>query len=93
MSDPVSATKRRRRSSSGYGRRSGDSTIVPSDPIVSIYPQPMDARRAREETVRARRLRKKLPPGHPYRNLPLWVPYWLARLINNSAPSSKPAQD
>ncbi len=94
MPDPVIATRRRRRrSGSGYGRLATDSVIVPSDPIVSIYPQPMDSKRAREEAVRARRLRKKLPLGHPYRNLPLWLPYWLVRLINNSAPSSKPAND
>jgi len=53
----------------------------------------MDVKRAKDETVRARRLGKKLPPGHPYRNLPLWVPYWLARLINNSAESSRPKKD
>ena len=93
MTEPVSASKRRRRSGSEYSRQSGKRAIVPTDPIVSIYPQPMDAMRAREETVRARRLGKKLPPGHPYRRLPLWVPYWLARLINNSAPSSKPRPD
>ncbi len=90
MSQSTSATRRRRRSGSEYSRQTGERGIIPSDPIVSIYPQPMDAERAREETVRARRLGKKLPLGHPYRRLPLWVPYWLARLINNSAPSSKP---
>ncbi len=64
--------------------------LRPHDPIVSIYPLPLDAALAREEAQKARRLRKKLPPGHPYRKLPLWTPYWLARLISNAAPSSRP---
>ncbi|MBZ9937945.1 hypothetical protein LB518_16715 [Mesorhizobium sp. BR1-1-16] len=88
MPDSITATRRRRRSRSSGN--SGEKALTPSDPIVSIYPLPMDAKRAKDETVRARRLGKKLPFGHPYRRLPLWVPYWLARLINNSAPSSKP---
>ncbi|SHG90894.1 hypothetical protein SAMN02745157_5049 [Kaistia soli DSM 19436] len=88
MSDPTSAT--RRRHSSRSSKTSSGKTLVPSDPIVSVYPLPMDAKRAKDEAVRARRLGKRLPVGHPYRRLPLWVPYWLARLINNSAPSSKP---
>ncbi|HWJ72955.1 MAG TPA: hypothetical protein VNX29_07305 [Kaistia sp.] len=88
MPDSATATRRRRRSRPSGS--SGEKTLTPSDPIVSIYPLPMDAKRAKDETVRARRLGKKLPVGHPYRRLPLWVPYWLARLINNSAPSSKP---
>lgn len=88
MSQQSNGSGRRRRGNSSA--RSGDQSIMPTDPIVSIYPQPMDVKRAKDETVRARRLGKKLPVGHPYRRLPLWVPYWLARLINNSAPSSKP---
>jgi hypothetical protein len=64
--------------------------LRPADPIVSLYPLPLSPERARDEAKRARRLRKKLPLGHPYRNLPLWVPYWLGRILNRSAPSSKP---
>ncbi len=64
--------------------------LRPHDPIVSVYPLPLDADMARDEASRARRLRKRLPPGHPYRRLPLWTPYWLARLINGSARSSRP---
>jgi len=66
------------------------SKLRPHDPIVSVYPLPLDAMLARDEAHKARRLRKRLPPGHPYRRLPLWMPYWLARFINGSAPSSRP---
>ncbi len=64
--------------------------LRPHDPIVSVYPLPLGATLAREEAVKARRLNKKLPPGHPYRALPLWTPYWLARLLSSSAESSRP---
>lgn len=66
--------------------------LRPHDPIVSIYPLPLDAALARDEAAKARRLRKRLPPGHPYRRMPLWTPYWLARLIAGSAPSSRPRE-
>lgn len=52
--------------------------VTPVDPVVSIYPQPMSARRARFEGKRARRQGIKLPIGHPYRSLPLWLPYFIA---------------
>jgi hypothetical protein len=67
--------------------------LRPYDPIVSLYPLPLSPERARDEAKRARRLGKKLPLGHPYRGLPLWLPYGLARLINRSASSSKPDPD
>jgi len=64
--------------------------LRPHDPIVSVYPLPLAAQEARDEARKARRLRKRLPPGHPYRRLPLWMPYGLARLIAGSDPSSRP---
>lgn len=83
------------RTSQGRKRRSsrqstGSQPLLPDDPIVSVYPLPLDGTRARDEAARARRLGKKLPVGHPYRRLPLWVPYGLGRLINRSAASSRP---
>jgi hypothetical protein len=44
------------------------------------YPEPMSARRARFEAGRARYHGVLLPTGHPYSQLPLWVPYLVARL-------------
>ncbi len=91
----VAQTRATRRRSQGRssGSRPPERGLEPTDPIVSVYPLPLDAKRARDEANRARRLGKKLPIGHPYRRLPLWLPYWLARLINGSAPSSKPKND
>lgn len=44
------------------------------------YPEPMSARRARYEAGRARHYGVVLPAGHPYSELPLWVPYLVARV-------------
>lgn len=82
--------RRRRRIGSGSVSPIPGRGLEPSDPIVSLYPLPLTEERAKDEAVRARRLNKKLPRGHPYRRLPLWVPLWLARLLAGSAPSSKP---
>lgn len=89
MPEQTRATRRRSQGRSS-GSRPADRGLEPTDPIVSVYPLPLDVKRARDEANRARRLGKKLPIGHPYRGLPLWLPYWLARLINGSAASSKP---
>ncbi|SHG05738.1 hypothetical protein SAMN02745157_3482 [Kaistia soli DSM 19436] len=59
-------------------------SVSPVDPAVSIYPLPMSARRARFEARNARRHRLKLPKGHPYRSLPIWIPYKLAIIISRS---------
>jgi hypothetical protein len=53
----------------------------PIDPFVSIYPLQLSPRRARFEARRARKLRLRLPPGHPYDGLPSWAPYWVAAII------------
>ncbi len=41
----------------------------------------MSAKRAQFEARNARRQRLTLPKGHPYRRLPVWVPYGLAKLL------------
>jgi len=64
--------------------------LRPIDPLVSRYPLPLSAERARREAMQARRNRLKLPKGHPYRWLPTWVPYGLARTLSGSARSSLP---
>ena len=64
-------------------------SVRPVDPAVSIYPLPMSARRARFEAKNARRHRLTLPKGHPYRSLPVWVPYTLAILISRSENQKK----
>lgn len=65
--------------------------VRPIDPLVSRYPLPLSAERARHEAGKARRNGLVLPKGHPYRWLPLWVPYGVARVLSASAPSSRPA--
>jgi len=65
--------------------------LRPVDPLVSRYPLPLSAERARREAMQARRNRLKLPKGHPYRWLPTWVPYGLARTLSGSARSSLPS--
>lgn len=57
------------------------SMLQPFDPAVSNYPLPMSAKRARFEAKNARRQGLLLPKGHPYRWLPTWTPYGLARFI------------
>ncbi len=57
-------------------------TQRPVDPVVSNYPLPMSARRARFEARRAKRNRLMLPKGHPFSGVPTWFPYSLARLLN-----------
>ncbi|WP_334175611.1 hypothetical protein [Pseudoxanthobacter sp.] len=58
-----------------------DTALRPINPYLSYYPQPMSERRARYEARRARFLRQKLPMGHPYRDMPPWVPYNVARMV------------
>ncbi len=41
----------------------------------------MSARLARHEARNTRRLNVRLPKGHPYRMLPVWIPYPLARTL------------
>jgi len=65
--------------------------VRPIDPLVSRYPMPLSAERARHEASQARRHGLRLPKGHPYRSLPLWVPYEVARVLSRSAASSRPA--
>ena len=70
--------------------------VRPVDPLVSRYPLPLSAERARHEAHQARRKGLKLPKGHPYRWLPTFVPYGTARILARSAASSRPerhAQD
>lgn len=57
--------------------------LRPVDPGLSQFPLPMSARRARHEARQARRLRLELPLGHPYRNIPTWMPYGLARIVGH----------
>jgi hypothetical protein len=64
--------------------------VRPIDPLVSRYPMPLSAERARYEALQARRKGLKLPKGHPYRWLPTFVPYGAARLLSRSAASSRP---
>ncbi len=66
--------------------------VRPVDPLVSRYPLPLSAERARHEAIQARRKGLKLPKGHPYRWLPTFVPYGMARLLSRSAASSRPDQ-
>lgn len=72
---------------------SGDRVVAvrPIDPLVSRYPLPLSAQRAKHEASQARRNHVALPKGHPYRWLPLWVPYGLARFISRSSPESRPS--
>lgn len=55
--------------------------VTPIDPWISRYPLPMSARRAKFERKRAQAIGVRLPRGHPYRILPSWVPYFIARLF------------
>lgn len=55
--------------------------LRPIDPLISNYPLPMSARRARFEAKRAHRRRLNLPKGHPYYRVPWWLPYRLAVII------------
>jgi hypothetical protein len=54
----------------------------PRDPLITRHPAPLTARQAREEVRDARGLRRRVPAGHPYGVLPLWIPYGLARLVS-----------
>jgi len=56
--------------------------LRPSDPAVSQYPLPMSAKRAQFEARNARRQHLSLPKGHPYRRLPPWMPYGLAKTLS-----------
>lgn len=58
--------------------------LRPYDPAISNFPLPMSAKRARFEARNARRQRLLLPKGHPYRWLPIWVPYGIARFVSRS---------
>lgn len=64
--------------------------VRPIDPVVSRYPMPLSAERARFEALQARRKAARLPKGHPYRWLPTWIPYGMARMLSRSAASSRP---
>ena len=57
------------------------SDLRPYDPAVSQYPLPMSSKRAQFEARNARRLRVQLPKGHPYRRIPAWLPYSVARVM------------
>ncbi len=63
--------------------------VRPVDPLVSRYPLPLSVERARHEAIQARRKGLRLPKGHPYRWLPTFVPYGVARLLSGSAASSQ----
>lgn len=71
-------------------QEAGLADLRPIDPLVSRYPQPLSAERARFEAQQARRKAVRLPKGHPYRSLPTWFPYGLARILARSAVSSRP---
>ncbi len=57
------------------------SDLRPYDPSVSQYPLPMSAKRAQFEARNARRQRLVLPKGHPYRRVPVWMPYSVAKAL------------
>lgn len=58
------------------------SVIDQAHPYPAIeYHRPMSARLARHEARNTRRLNVRLPKGHPYRMLPVWIPYPLARAL------------
>ncbi|HWJ72942.1 MAG TPA: hypothetical protein VNX29_07235 [Kaistia sp.] len=55
--------------------------LRPFDPAVSQFPLPMSAKRAQFEARNARRQRLHLPKGHPYRRVPVWMPYGVAKIL------------
>ncbi|HWJ74209.1 MAG TPA: hypothetical protein VNX29_13670 [Kaistia sp.] len=48
---------------------------------MTIHQMSPSFRRARHEARQARRHGYRLPHGHPYRTLPTWVPFALAKVI------------
>ncbi len=48
---------------------------------MTFRDEPPSRRRARYEARQARRHGYRLPAGHPYRVLPTWVPFGVAKLF------------
>jgi hypothetical protein len=51
-----------------------DGDVRPLNALLSRFPAPMSAERAKKEGRQARQAGHRLPDGHPYAYAPAWLP-------------------